>query len=37
MLEKQYPDVFIGEGKLPGELKLDIDNSVTPVKLGYEF
>jgi hypothetical protein len=33
MLEKQYPDVFKGEGKLPGELKLDIDKSVTPVKL----
>jgi hypothetical protein len=33
MLEKQYPDVFKGEGKLPGELELDIDKSVTPVKL----
>lgn len=33
MLEKQYPDVFKGEGKLPGELKLDIDKSVTTVKL----
>jgi hypothetical protein len=32
-LKNNIPDVFKGEGKLPGELKLDIDNSVTPVKL----
>ncbi|CAC5422752.1 unnamed protein product [Mytilus coruscus] len=32
MLEKQYPDVFI-EGMLSGKLKLDIDETVKPVKL----
>ncbi|CAG2219480.1 unnamed protein product [Mytilus edulis] len=40
MLEKQYPDVFKGEGKLPGKLKLDIDETfeyVVVFKPGIEM
>lgn len=32
-LQNEFPDVFKGDGKLEGKLHLDIDKTVTPVKL----